>query len=149
MLKQKLADDLKAAMKSGDDFTVGVLRLASAAIYNKEIAKRGGGSAAELTEEEIIDVLKSEAKKRKEAVTLFEKGGRKDLADRERREGGLISRYLPAEMEAAAVRAKIDEIIGKTGIKEFGPAMKEVMKELRGKADAAAVAEILKRKLAG
>lgn len=148
MLKEKIAEDLKKSMKAADSERVGVLRLLSTAIHNKEIEKRGKtGKEETLTDEEIFAVLMTEAKKRKEAIEIFEKGGRKDLAEKESKELVIIQEFLPKQITREEIERAAAEIIKKTGIKDFGSAMKEVMKELRGKADAKLVSEIVKKML--
>lgn len=140
-------NDLKTAMKSADPETVGVLRLLLTAIKNKEIAKRGQTGNEELTDDEVVQALLTEAKKRKDAVELFLKGGRVDLAQKEEKELTILQRYLPRQLTPAEIEQAIEKIISALPAKEFGPAMKEVMKELKGKADAKVVTEILKKKL--
>lgn len=146
-LRQKLTDDLKQAMKSADPKTVGVLRLLISALNNKSIEKKGKGQSEELTDEDVLQVLMTESKKRKEANEIFTKGNRPDLADKEKEELGVIQKYLPQQMGREEVEKAVGEIIKKTNSKEIGPAMKEVMKELKGKADSAMVSELVKEKL--
>ena len=142
MLKEKLTDDLKTAMKSADQLTVGVLRLLMAAIKNKEIEKR-----TQLSEEEVLQVLSSEAKKRKDSIDVFSQGGREDLAKKEREELLILEQYLPKQLSAEETEQIITRVLARVSIKEFGPVMKEVMKELKGKADGKLVSEIIKKKL--
>lgn len=157
-LRQKLTEDLKQAMKSADPKTVGVLRLLISALNNKSIEKKGKGQGEELTDEDVLRVLMTESKKRKEANEIFTKGNRPDLADKEKEELGVIQRYLPQQMSREEVEKAVERIIEKVmkatasgGVPpdggKIGPAMKEVMKELKGKADAGLVSEIVKSKL--
>ena len=149
-LRQKINDDLKEAMKTGDDFKVGTLRMTIAVFHNKEIEKRGKGLNPELSDEEIIEVLGKEAKKRKEAMEIYTKGGRNDLAEKESRESEIINKYLPERLSEAEIEKAVIKAIEKTGakeIKDLGKAMAEVMKELKGRADAGAVSAIIKKKL--
>lgn len=146
--QETVARDLKAAMKAGEELAVSVLRMVSAALHNEEIAKRAKAGSEKLTDEEEMRVLEREVKKRREAAALYEKGGRNDLADRERREAELLAPYLPAQASEEEIRRVVEEALARLQAPEFGPAMKEIMKELRGKADAARVAEIVKNKLA-
>lgn len=147
MLKERLAEDLKAAMKNADQKTVGVLRFLIAAINNKEIEKRGKGGDSVLTDEEVAQVLMSEAKKRKDSIAAFEEGGRIDLAGKEREELEIIQRYLPEQLSAEETEKVVEKILAETGVKDFGQAMKAVMRELKGKADGKTVSEIIKKKL--
>lgn len=146
-LREKLAADLKTAMKSADPKTVGVLRLLISALNNKSIEKKGKGQSEELTDEDVLQVLMTESKKRKEAIEIFIKGSRPDLADKEKEEMGIIQGYLPKQMGREEVEKIVEEIMKKSSIKEIGPVMKEVMKELRGKADAGVISELVKQKL--
>lgn len=147
LLKNRLLEDLKNAMKAGDQNRVGVLRFLNSAIHNKEIEKRSKSGASELTEEEILAVVMSEAKKRRESIEIFRKGSRSDLAEKEEQELSIIQSYLPKQLGLEEIEKEIDVILQKNpNLSNFGLAMKEVMKFLKGKADAAVVSEILKKK---
>lgn len=149
--KEQLTTDLKGAMKNADSTTVGVLRMLIAAINNREIEKRGRTGASELTADEILAVLLIEEKKRQEAVAIFIKGGRQDLADKEAAELTIIQRYLPKRMSAEETEAAVDKIIANLKASEadvsFGGAMKEITKELKGRADAKLISELVKKKI--
>ena len=134
-------------MKGADPKTVGVLRLLISALNNKSIDKKGKGQGDVLIDEEILQVLMSEAKKRKESIEVFSRGNRSDLVEKEKSELEIIQRYLPKQMSREEVEKAVEEIVKKAGSKEIGPVMKEVMKELRGKADSAMVSELVKEKL--
>lgn len=146
-LKEKLKEELKKAMKAGDSDRLGLFRLLISAINNKEIEKKGQGKDAVMTDEEIIQLMTTESKKRKEAIEMFTQGNRADLADKEKKELSVIQEFLPTLMSAEETEKAIDAILAKIGTKEIGLVMKEVMKELRGKADGALVNEIVKKKL--
>lgn len=149
-LKQTISDDLKNALKSGDSFKTGTFRLLLSVLHNKEIEKRGKSGESELSGEEIIEVLIKESKKRKEAAEIYLKGGRQDLADKETKEAEIIKVYLPeqlSEAEIEKIALKTIEKIGAKNQKDFGRTMAEAMKELKGKADASKVGEIIKKKL--
>ncbi|MBI2888629.1 MAG: GatB/YqeY domain-containing protein [Candidatus Liptonbacteria bacterium] len=144
-LKEKIVADVRNAMKAGDAVRVGILRMLVAAIKNQEIEMRAKGSE-ELSEEDTMRVLDREAKKRREAAELYVKGGRKDLADREKTEAELIAQYLPSQ----ASDGEITEVVWRLhagGAKDFGSLMKGAMQELRGKADGARVGAIVKEAL--
>lgn len=148
MLKQKLLADLKDAMKSGDQNKVAVLRLLSSAIQNKEIELRPKSKDSALTDEVTLAVFTSEAKKRKEAIEVFKKGGRDDLAKKEQAELVIIQSYLPEQLSRDQIEKEVEQVLkNNPTLNNFGLAMKEVMKVLRGKADGASVTEILKKKL--
>lgn len=142
---KKISEDLKVAMKSGDSFRLGVLRMVNSALQNKKIEK---GKDGILTEEEVLQVLTKEAKKRKESVIAFEAGGRPELAENEKKELAVIEAYLPAQMSREDAAKEVERILSGIADKsKFGLVMKEVMKELKGKADAGMVTELIKEKL--
>jgi len=150
MLHSKITDDLKIAMKSVNAFEVGVLRMVSAALHNKEIEKKGKGLEVNLSDEEVVEVLTREAKKRKEAAELYVKGNRNELAEKETKELEIIKKYLPEQMSQDEIEKIVKAAIISTGakeVKEFGRVMAEAMKDLKGKADASLVSEIIKNKL--
>ena len=145
MIQDKLNQDLKEAMKSGNADKVGVLRLLNAALHNQAIAK---GKDAVLTDEEVMEVLRREAKKRKESVEAFTKGGRLELAEKERAELVLIEVYLPKQMSREEVAAAVEKILaGLADKSNQGLVMKAVMQELKGKADGKMISEVVKEKL--
>ncbi len=150
MLHQKISDDLKTAMKAGQEFEVGVLRMLLSSLHNKEIEKKGKGLESALSDEEAIEVLSREAKKRKEAIEIYTKGERSDLIEKEAKELEIIKQYLPEQLSEEEIKKIVKTVIEKTGfreIKDFGRAMAEVMKELKGKADASVASEMVKNKL--
>ncbi len=144
-LIQQLHDDMISAMKSGDSFSLGVLRMVTAALQNKGIEKRGKGSTEHLTDDEALIVIQKEMKKRQDAVMLYEQGGRADLADQERKEAVFIGRYAPAQMSREEMEKIIGDIMSKTNFANFGEAMKAVMAALKGTADAKMASEIIRR----
>ncbi|KKU94141.1 MAG: hypothetical protein UY26_C0003G0292 [Candidatus Jorgensenbacteria bacterium GW2011_GWA1_48_13] len=151
MLKETLNKDLIVALKSGDKEKTGTLRLVLSALHNLEIEKRGKtGKDVALTDEDVLDVLKRESRKRKEAIELYQKGGRADLAGKEEAELGIIKNYLPPEMSEEEVKKIIFEVVARVkpvGPSDFGRVMGEVMKVLKGKAEAGLVSKILKEAL--
>ena len=146
-LKEQISEDIKNALKAGDSFTAGVLRMVVAALQNKSIEKRGKGEDEELTQEEILEILAREAKKRKEAIELYKQGDRQELADNEEKELAIIEKYLPQQMSKEEVVEIVLAIIEKNKPENFGEAMKLVMAELKGKADGKMVAEVIKDQL--
>jgi len=150
MLYQKITEDLKTAMKAGKEFEAGVLRFLLSSLHNKEIEKKGKGLEPTLSDEEVIEVLSREAKKRKEAIEIYIKGGRNDLVEKETKELEIIKQYLPeqlSEEEIEKIVVATIEKIGAKDIKDLGRVMGEVMKELKGKADAKLVSEIVKKRI--
>ncbi len=142
--KTRLFGEVNAALKAGDAAKAGALRLLMAAVHNREIEKRtkGGG---DLSEDEMIQIFSQEAKKRREAIELFMKGNRNDLAEKERAELRVIEGYLPTPLAREEVERIVSEIIKKSGARDFSGAMKAVMAELKGKTDAKVVSELVRR----
>ncbi len=146
-MKERLMDDMKAAMKSGDSFALGILRMAIAAVNTKSIEKRGKGLPPEMSDEEVLDVLAKEAKRREDSVQQFTEGGRPELAEAELKEREFLAKYLPAQMSREEVVAAVEAIIAASASKDFPMVMKEAMAQLKGKADGKLVGEIVKEKL--
>ena len=146
-LKQRLTDDMKAAMKGGDKDTLGVIRLINAAIKQREVDER-----IELDDPAVLAVLDKMVKQRKDSVTQYEGAGREDLAAVERAEIVVIERYLPAKLDEAAILAAIDAAIAQTsaaGPTDMGKLMGVLKPMLAGQADMGQVSALVKRKLAG
>lgn len=142
MLKEKLSEDLKAAMKSHDVTVVSVIRMLQAAIKNKEIAKKDT-----LTDEEIFKILQGEKKKHLDSIAQFEQGGRLDLVEKEKAEVKIIEGYLPAQMNEAALRQLIAAAVAQNPGADFGQVMKAVMAKAAGSADGAVVSQLVKKAL--
>lgn len=152
-LKQKLQEDLNSALKNREDLKRVVLGSLLSAIHNKEIEKRTAQKvveAVELTDEEIIKVIQSEIKKRKEAAELFEKGKRSELAQKEKDEMNILLQYVPVQMDQEELKKIIKEIIQETGakeIKDMGKIINVVMAKVKGAADGSKVSKIVKEEL--
>ncbi len=132
-LLQKLDDDLKLALKASDRLKVSVLRMAKAALKNRQLDKRG-----ELSEEDIISVISTLAKQGKESIEQFSKAEREDLAEKERQELLILQSYLPKQLTTEELDAIIVETIEETsskGIEDFGKVMRLVMPRVKGAAD--------------
>ena len=146
-LKQRLTDDMKAAMKGGDKGSLGVIRLVNAAIKQKEVDER-----VELDDAAVLAVLEKMVKQRKDSVSQFEGAGREDLAAIERAEIVVIERYLPAKLDEAAIAAVIEAAIASTGAAgpaDMGKLMGVLKPQLAGQADMGQVSALVKRRLAG
>jgi len=144
-LYDQLLGNLKSAMKSGDADKLGVLRMLNAAIKNRAIEK---GKDAVLTDDEVLQVLKREAKKRKESVEAFTKGGRPEMAEKEKIELALVESYLPKQMSREEAAVAVEKVLaGLTDKSNAGLVMKAVMQELKGKADGKMISEIVKENL--
>lgn len=152
-LKEGVQKELNDAIKQKDELKTSVLRLLSAAIVNKEKEKRyksGEEKEISLTDEEVTDVIAAEAKKRKEAVADYEKGGRKELAEKEKKELEILAQYLPEQMSEEEVKKLAQAAIDKIGAKEpkdMGKVMAELMGQVKGKADGNLVSKVVKELL--
>jgi uncharacterized protein YqeY len=146
-LKDRLNEDLRAAMKGRDELTTSTLRLAIAAVRNAEVS---GTEARDLTEDEVLGVLTKEAKKRREAATAFAGAGRLEQAARENAEGEILDRYLPAQLtdeEIAELVAGALTAGGFSGKGQMGPAMKAAQAAVAGRAEGGRVAAEVRRQL--
>ncbi len=149
-MKEKISEDMKLAMKSGDRLRLDTLRTLRAALMEKEIERRGSGGP--VTPDDEIAVLTGAAKRRKESIEQFAKGGRQDLVDQETLELAIIQEYLPKPMSADELTALIKKIIAETSASspaDFGKVMPAVMKEAKGKADGRIVQETVRKLLGG
>ena len=144
-LKQRLTDDMKAAMKSGDKHSLGVIRLANAAIKQKEVDER-----IELDDAQVLAVLEKMVKQRRDSVSQYEAAGREDLAAIERDEIVVVERYLPAKLDEAAIVAAIDAAVAETGAAspaDIGKLMGVLKPKLAGQADMGLVSKLVKQRL--
>ena len=147
-LRQQIISDLTASMKAQDAPRTSTLRMVKAAVMNREIEKHG-----ELDDEEMSKLLRSLVKQRRDSVEQYEKGGRQELADKEKTEIEVIEAYLPQAASREEIEAAVAAAISETGassMKDMGGVMKAVQAALAGKnADGRTVSEIVKAKLAG
>ena len=146
-LKDRLRADLTTAMKARDEVRSSTLRMVLTAITNAEVA---GKEARELTDEDIIGVLTTEAKKRREAATAFADGGRAEMADKEDAEAAVIAEYLPEQMSAEEIEALVTATIAELGVagdgmKAMGRVMGVLTPQTRGRADGGVVAAEVRR----
>ncbi len=146
-LNEEILSDLKQAMIAKQELKLSVLRMLSAALKNKKISLGSGGND-DLSEEQIIEVISSEVKKRKDSIVFYKKGGRKELAEKEKEEIKILEKYLPEQMSEEKLEKEIKEIIsslGEVSAKDFGRVMGAVMPKFKGKADGSAVTAIVKK----
>lgn len=146
-LKSRLQDDLTAAMKARDELTTATLRMAMTAITNEEVA---GKEQRVLSDEEVLVVLGREAKKRRESAEAYTAAGRTDLADREQAELAVLGRYLPQPLTDDEVRGIVAAAVAQVGVsgpQAMGAVMKVVQPQVRGRADGAAVAALVREAL--
>lgn len=148
-LATQIETDLKTAMKARDAETTATLRLVLAAMKN---LRAEAGHGAELTDEEMVELLGREAKRRAEAADAYDEAGREDLADKERRELEVLQSYLPAQLDADELGGIVDEVIAETGAvgpSDIGKVMGAVMPRVKGKADGKAVNALVRTRLGG
>ena len=144
-LEQHIFDDLKAAMKAGEKDRTAALRLIRSQLKNAEIEK-----GATLSEEDVLVVLNREAKKRRESIEMYQKGGRQELAAAEGVELEIISAYLPKALSIEELSTVIDKVISETGaagMKDMGRVMGLVMTQVQGRADGKQVQQVVREKL--
>jgi len=163
MLIEEIKKDLVAFQKEKNETAVSSLRMLVSAVINKQKDKRlkisgenPGFNEEELseksvlTDEETIEVISSEVKKRRDSILSFEKGGRQDLVEKEKAELEIIKKYLPEEMGEEEIRVLVKEAVIKTnarGMKDIGPVMKEIVPQTKARADGNLVARIVKEEL--
>lgn len=146
-LLNKINDDLKSAMRAKAEQELLVLRMLISSLKNKRIELK---KQEELSNEEIVAVLKTEVKKRRDSISSYQDGGREDLAEKEQAEIDIIQKYLPEEMGEEAVRTVVQEVIagmGEVSPADFGKVMGAVMGKLKNQADGSVVQRIVKENL--
>ena len=151
MLRDDINNALKEAMKAKDELRVSTLRLINAALKNADIEARGQGRGP-LGDEELLGLLQKMIKQRQESIDLYEKGGRAELAQKEREEIAIISAYLPHQMSEEDAQAAIAGVIkdtGAAGMKDMGKVMAALKARYAGKMDFAKASTLVKAKLSG
>ena len=145
-LREKIPQDLKDALRGKKTLELTVLRMLQSSIRNKEIEKQ----KKELTDEEVIEVVAGEIKKRKEAAAEFEKVGRQEAAQQEKAEAEILLKYMPRQLSEDEIRAEVMKAVadsGAGGIKDLGKVMKAIIPAVKGKADGAVVNKIVREEL--
>ncbi len=149
-LKSRIQGDINEALRSGDELLKSTLRMALAAIMNAEVA---GAQATVLTDDQIINLLRSEVKKRAESAEIYAAAGRTELATKETQEMAIIETYLPAAMDAAALASIVAEEVanaaanGQEGARAMGAVIKAVKERVGAQADGSAIAAAVKSAL--
>ena len=144
-LQEKIDGDIKSALKSGAKDKVSALRMLSAALKNKQIDKR-----RPLTDDEVVETVRSLIKQRRDSIEQFTKGGRQDLVDKETAEVAILEVYLPQQMSREEIEAVVRSTVTETGAqgaKDMGKVMKALMPKIGGKADGKIVSELVKAAL--
>ena len=152
-LKQKIQEDMKQAMKSADKRRLDVLRMVKAKMLEAEVSLRATkGRDYELEDGEVIGVLTSYAKQRRDSIDSFRQGGREEMAAAEEAELAIIQEYMPRQLSSDELRVLVAEAIaasGATSAKDTGAVMKLVMPQVKGKADGKVVSQLVAELLAG
>ena len=146
-LKERITDDMKAAMRAGEKDRLGVIRMITSAIKQREVDER-----IVLDDTQVLSVLEKMIKQRKESLTQFQAGNRQDLVDKESREITLLQTYMPSRLSDSEVDAMIADAVAATGaasIKDMGKVMGVIKAKAQGRADMAAVGAKIKAKLGG
>ena len=152
MLRDNLAEALKDAMRARDMTTVGAVRLILAKLKEVDIAARTEASREGVADDRILSMLQGMIKQRNESVVLYEKGNRPELAAKEKAEIAVIERFLPKQMDEAAVAAAVAEAMGSTGaktVKDMGGVMAVLKAKYAGQMDFAKASAAVKKALAG
>ena len=144
-LKERITEDMKSAMRSGEKERLGTIRMALAAIKQREVDER-----VMLDDGQILGVLEKMIKQRREAITQFQSGGRADLVAKESAEITVLEAYLPAQMSPAQIDALITQAIAASGagsIKDMGKVMAAIKSQAQGRADIGAVSALVRERL--
>jgi uncharacterized protein YqeY len=146
MLRERFTTEMKEAMKAGEKGRLGAIRLIQAALKDKDIEARGAGKEP-LSDEEILAMLQKMVKQRQESITMYEQGGRTELAQQERDEVTVISSYLPQQMDEAETKAAIEAAIAETGaasMKDMGKVVGALRAKYAGRMDFAKASGLVK-----
>ncbi|MCH8862866.1 MAG: GatB/YqeY domain-containing protein [Proteobacteria bacterium] len=150
MIRERLTDALKASMKEKNERSVSTLRLILAALKDRDIAARTKGNREEVSDDEILGLLQSMIKQRRESIHLFEKGGRMELAQQEAEEIAVIEGFLPEQMSGDEMAAVISGIIGEAeaeSLKDMGKVMTALKDQFPGQMDFAKASAMVKERL--
>jgi hypothetical protein len=152
MLREKLNEALKDAMRARDQAALGTIRLILAKLKEVDIASRTEANREGVADDKILSMMQGMIKQRNESIVLYEQGKRADLADKEKAEIVVIERFLPQQMDEAAVKAAVTEAIataGATSIKDMGGVMAALKAKYAGQMDFAKASAVVKKTLAG
>ncbi|MAL80423.1 MAG: glutamyl-tRNA amidotransferase [Sneathiella sp.] len=150
MLRSRIKESLKEAMKSKDKRRISTLRLIIATLQDRDLAARDKGAEDGITDDEILQMLTTMVRQRKESIDAYEKGGRVDLATSEQEEIDIIAEYLPKQFDAGETRAAVEEVIGDigaSGLKDMGRTMAELKSRFAGQMDFSKASAIVKETL--
>lgn len=148
MLKDKIQEDLSNAMRAKDESRLSTIRMLKSAIQYFEIQKGGAGYSA--TDEDVVEVVGREIKKRRESIEMFDRGGRPELSEKENGELTILQTYLPEQLSEGEIKKLVDDAIAKTGattMQDMGKVMGMIAPTIKGKADGSMVSSIVREKL--
>lgn len=148
ILLEQIDQDLTTAIKSKDKIKTSTLRMLKSTIHNWQIAERLQAKAPE--DSQVIALIQKEIKSRREALEMYQKGGREELAQKEKGEIAVLEKYLPQQMSEEEIRTRAKELVAKTGAsgpQDIGKIMGPIMANLKGRADGSLVAKIVKEEL--
>jgi len=151
-LRAQLKDELKKALREKETRATSTIRLIMAALKDRDIAARSKGKADGIADDEIRQMLHSMIKQRRDSITLYEQGGRAELAEQEREEIRVIERFLPRQLDEDEIHAAVREVIGELGaasIKEMGRVMGALKSRYAGQMDFARASQMVKTELTG
>ena len=144
-LRERLSEEMKNAMKARDDLRLSAIRLIRAAVKNKDIELK-----RELNDQEIVEVIATLGKQRRESIRLFGEAGRRDLVEKEEKELAVLLDFLPQQLSRDEVAALVEKVItecGAQGGKDMGRVMKALTPHVAGRADGKTVSDLVREKL--
>ncbi len=150
MLRNAIPETLKAALKDQDQRTVSTVRLIMAALKDRDIAARGKGNTEGISDDEILQMLQTMVKQRRDSIEMYEQGGRLELAEREREEIAIIEQFLPQQMGDAEIGTAVDQVIADVeagGLKDMGKVMGALRDRYAGQMDFGKASALVKKKL--
>jgi len=152
MLREDITNAMKDAMRAHDEATLSAVRMLMAKLKDADIAARPSGNMAGIGDEQILSLMQGMVKQRRESIDLYKKGNRPDLADKEQAEIVVIERFMPKQMDEAAIKEAATKAVAATGaasIKDMGKVMGALKKDYAGQMDFAAASAIIKGLLGG
>jgi hypothetical protein len=150
MLRNSIPEALRVALKQQDKRCISTVRLIMAALKDRDIAARGKGDTEGISDDEILQMLQTMVKQRRESIQMYEKGGRKELAEQEATEITIIERFLPQQLDEEHINIVVEKIINEIGavsLKEMGQVMSELRNNYAGQMDFSKASGLVKQKL--